>query len=162
MKLYFVRHATASRKSTWRKDDELRPLTRTGRQRFSIAASSLVDAGAMRPEVILTSPLVRAKQTATILGQALGDQVPIVEDARLGQGFDIEALKTILAEHRGARSLAIVGHNPGFAAVLSVVVGDAALEMRKGAVALVELDTPLRVQGRLLWLAPPTVFPGCE
>jgi hypothetical protein len=71
MKLYFVRHATAARKSTWRKDDDLRPLTRVGRARFRTAAESLVSAGVLAPDRILTSPLVRAVQTAAILDKAL-------------------------------------------------------------------------------------------
>jgi phosphohistidine phosphatase len=161
MKLYFVRHATAARKSTWRQDDALRPLTRTGRQRFTVAVSSLVQAGALHPDLIITSPLVRAEQTAQLLGKALGRSVPVVEDARLGHEFDVLALRAILAEHRHARSIAIVGHNPSFANVLCEVVGDAELDVRKGAVALVELAAVAPPRGRLMWLAPPTIFPGC-
>ncbi|HEY5540663.1 MAG TPA: phosphohistidine phosphatase SixA [Coriobacteriia bacterium] len=161
MKLYFVRHATASSKARWSQDDELRPLTRAGRQRFSVAATSLVEARALQVDAIVTSPLVRARQTADILGKTLSDKVPIVEDARLGHEFDVAALEAVLAEHRGARSIAIVGHNPSFAAVLSEVVGGAVLDVRKGSVALVELEDASRAKGRLLWLAPPTIFPGC-
>jgi phosphohistidine phosphatase len=161
MKLYFVRHASASRKATWHKDDELRPLTRTGRQRFSVAASSLVTAGALSPDIIITSPLVRADQTARLLGDALGRAIPIVIDERLGHEFDSSALHAILAEHRTARSIAIVGHNPSFARVLAEVIGDASVDVRKGAVALVELSGRKPPTGRLMWLAPPTIFPGC-
>lgn len=162
MKVYFVRHATASNKAVWIEDDGLRPLTRAGRQRFSLAASSLVEAGALRAEVIVTSPLMRAKQTAQILGELLGDKVPIVEDARLGHEFDRAGLEAILAEHQGVQSIAIVGHNPSFAAVLSDVVGGAALDVRKGAVALVELQDSEGTRGRLMWLAPPAIIPGCH
>ncbi len=49
MKLYFVRHATAARKTTWRTDDDLRPLTRAGRSRFRMAAESLVASGSLHP-----------------------------------------------------------------------------------------------------------------
>jgi len=161
MRLYFIRHATASRKGTWLSDDDLRPLTRTGRQRFGVAANSLVETGSLTPDLILTSPLVRARQTADILGKALQGKTPVVEDARLGHGFDLDGLEAVLTEHATVRSIAIVGHNPSFTTVLSAVVGDADLEVRKGSVALVELEGTSPVSGRLLWLAPPTIFPGC-
>lgn len=161
MKLYFVRHATASNKTMWADDDALRPLTRTGRERFSVAASALVEAGVLHPDLIVTSPLVRAEQTAEILGKTLGGSVPILEDARLGPEFDLLALQAILAEHPDAASLAIVGHNPSFADVLSEVVGEADIDVRKGSVALVEISDMTPPAGRLMWLAPPTIFPGC-
>jgi phosphohistidine phosphatase len=162
MKLYFVRHATASSKATWRQDDGLRPLTRAGQQRFSLAASSLVAAGALHPDIIITSPLVRAEQTAQLLSKALNRSVPVLEDARLGHEFDLAALQAIVADNAQARSIAIVGHNPSFSEVLCQVVGDAAVDMRKGSVALVELSELEPPSGRLMWLAPPTIFPGCD
>ena len=161
MRLYFVRHATASSKASWRQDDGLRPLTRAGRQRFSVAASSLVSAGALHPDLIITSPLIRADQTARILAKTLGRAVPVVTDERLGHEFDLAALQAILAEHQGTRSIAIVGHNPSFARVLCEVIGDASVDVRKGSVALVELAALKPPAGRLMWLAPPTIFPGC-
>lgn len=162
MKLYFVRHATASSKAAWSEDDGLRPLTRAGRQRFSAAASSLIEAGALHPDLIVTSPLVRAEQTAELLAEALGRSVPIVEDARLGHEFDLPSLEAILAENPEVRSIAIVGHNPSFADVLSDVIGEAEIEVRKGSVALVELETLTPPTGRLVWLAPPAIFPDCK
>jgi phosphohistidine phosphatase len=161
MKLYFVRHATASSKATWRRDDDQRPLTRAGRQRFTVAALALVQARALRPDLIISSPLVRAEQTAEILAKALGWPVPLLVDERLGHEFDVSVLSALLAEHSDARSIAIVGHNPSFAAVLSEVVGDAVIDVRKGSVALVELAAVAPPRGRLMWLAPPTIFPGC-
>ena len=158
MNLYFVRHAAASNKSAWAQDDGLRPLTRAGRQRFSATCDALVGAGALRPDVILTSPLVRARETAQMLRDALPKGTDLVQDDRLGPGFDPAALANILAERTAVSSLAIVGHNPSFAAVLSAVVGGAQVEMRKGAVALVEIEDPVAPSGRLLWLAPPALF----
>jgi phosphohistidine phosphatase len=158
MKLYFVRHATAARKSTWREDDDLRPLTRTGRKRFRQAAESLVAAGMLTPELILTSPLVRAEQTAVILGRVLGPTVPIAEEWRLGHSFDVNDLRAILAQQPRVPSLAIVGHNPSMCEVLGHITGGAELDLRKGAVALVEITDATTPAGRLMWLAPPTLF----
>ena len=158
MKLYFVRHATAARKSTWGKDDDLRPLTRVGRARFRTAAESLIAAGVLAPDRILTSPLVRAVQTAAILDKALGGGIPIREEFRLGHSFDVSDLRALLAQKPRVRSLAIVGHNPSMCEVLSHITGDSELDLRKGAVALVEISDAAAPAGRLMWLAPPTLF----
>ncbi len=161
MKLYFVRHATAARKSTWRKDDDLRPLTRTGRVRFATAVDSLISAGVLSPQKILTSPLVRAVQSAAILDKALGGGVPIEEEYRLGHSFDLNDLRVLLAQKPRVSRLAIVGHNPSMCEVLSQLTGEGDLDLRKGAVALVEITDAKMPAGRLMWLAPPTLFGPC-
>lgn len=161
MKLYFVRHAAAARKSSWTAEDGLRPLTRTGKKRFHTAAAALVSAGALAPDLIVTSPLVRARQTAQILAKTLPGSVKVVEDPRLGPSFDRRALHAILAENRSARSIAIVGHNPSFAEVLAEVTGTGSLNVRKGAIALVDLDSVAAPSGRLMWLTPPEIFSPC-
>lgn len=158
MKLYFVRHATAARKTTWRRDDDLRPLTRTGRTRFRHAADSLVLAGALAPARIITSPLVRAAQTAVLLNKSLGGEIPIAEDWRLGHSLTVDDLRAILAENRHVRSLAIIGHNPSFCEALSAITGGAEVDLRKGAIALVDVSDLKTPSGRLMWLAPPSLF----
>lgn len=162
MKLYLVRHAAASRKSTWRGDDDLRPLTRSGRRRFRASASALIASGALTPQRIITSPLVRASQTATILGKLLDGSAPVAEDWRLGHAFALEDLAALLAENKSGRSIAIVGHNPSLCDVLARFVGDADLDLRKGAIACVEVAAPKAGHGRLLWLVPPTVLVSCD
>jgi phosphohistidine phosphatase len=158
MQLYFVRHATAASKSTWTDSDDLRPLTRTGKQRFALACVTLVESGALHPDLIVTSPLVRARETAQLLERALPGDVPIIIDKRLGHDFDAEKLAAILAEHAKTPGVAIVGHNPSFAAVLSAVIGGADLNVRKGSVALVEISDAEKPAGCLMWLAPPSLF----
>ncbi len=162
MNLYVVRHATASRKSTWREDDGLRPLTRSGRRRFRDSAGALIAAGALTPRRIITSPLVRARQTAAILGKLLGGSAPLAEDWRLGLTFSLDDLNALLAENKSARSLAIVGHNPSLCEVLAQLVGGADLDLRKGAVACVEVADPGSGHGRLLWVVPPTLMVPCD
>jgi phosphohistidine phosphatase len=161
MNLYFVRHATAARKSSWRKDDDLRPLTRVGRARFRTAAESLVKAGVFTPDKILTSPLVRAVQSAAILDKALGGKFPVEEEWRLGHSFDVDDLRVLLAQKPRVKSLAIIGHNPSMCEVLSHITGSSDLDLRKGAVALLEITDPKMPSGRLMWLAPPTLFGPC-
>jgi phosphohistidine phosphatase SixA len=161
MKLYFVRHATASRKSTWHLDDDLRPLTRSGRRRFRDSAISLVRSGALTPQRIVTSPLVRARQTAAILGKLI-ETAPIIEDWRLAHSFSVDDLIALIAENKSARTLAIVGHNPSLCDVLSQFVGEADLDLRKGAIACVDVAASKAGHGRLLWLVPPSVLTACD
>jgi len=158
MKLYVVRHATASRKNTWRKDDDLRPLTRAGRRRFRRAAEALVRADALELDLIVTSPLTRAVQTAAILGKTLASPVPVIEDRRLGHSFNAADLGAILHENRRARAIAIVGHNPSLCEVLAQITDGGDLDLRKGAIALVDVVDREPPRGRLLWLAPPSLF----
>ena len=162
MKLYFVRHGSASRKTTWREDDDLRPLTRAGRARFRAAAESLVAAGVLDPERILTSPLVRATQTADILSKVLGGAASVETEPRLGHLFSLADLRVLLASRPGVRSLAIVGHNPSMCEVLSAITGGCDVDLRKGAVALVEITDVRMPAGRLMWLAPPTIISACD
>jgi len=156
--LYFVRHASAQSKASWDSDDDLRPLTRRGRARFSAGANALVRAGVLACDVIVSSPLVRAMQTAELLHDVLGGAPLIEEDARLGHGFDLPALASIIAERSSADAIAIVGHNPSFAAVLSAATGGSEIDVRKGAIALIEISETPGPIGRLLWLAPPSLF----
>jgi phosphohistidine phosphatase len=156
--LYFVRHATAASKSTWLDDDSLRPLTRAGRHRFAHAAAALARSGALQPSVIVSSPLVRARQTADVLANALAAKASVLEDARLGIDFDIAALRAILAENCDLPSIAIVGHNPSFATVLSALIGGASIAVAKGTIALVEVSDISQPAGRLVWLAPPELL----
>lgn len=158
VKLYFVRHATAARKSTWHQDDDLRPLTRTGRARFRTAAQHLIALNQLRADRIITSPLVRARQTADILDKILVNKTPVIEDVRLGHGFTVDHLRAIIAQKPRPKALVIIGHNPSFCEVLSSITGETDLDLRKGACALVEISDFKTPHGRLMWLAPPTLF----
>jgi len=158
MKLYLVRHATASSKLSWDDDDDLRPLTRSGEARFATAAKALARASALSPEIIVTSPLVRAAQTAELLSAAVGGSVPIEHDDRLGHDFDLQRLGEIIAERSAVSELALVGHNPAFSAVLSAIIGGGSVEVRKGTIALVDIPDVSDPVGRLLWLAPTSLF----
>src|SRR5580765_5134354 len=70
MRIYLMRHGPAGNRDTWTDDDSLRPLTEKGERRTRAAADGLKR---LNPaiDVLLTSPLVRARQTAEIVGEAL-------------------------------------------------------------------------------------------
>ncbi|HUQ43072.1 MAG TPA: histidine phosphatase family protein [Candidatus Limnocylindria bacterium] len=157
VELYLLRHADAGDPAAWTGDDADRPLSKKGKRQARRLAELLCDIR-WRPDVMVTSPKLRARQTADALAQEV-KRKPI-EDDRLGGGLDLAALGGLLAEHPGAMRIALVGHDPDFSAIASSLTG-AALEVRKGA--LVRIDLPTRGAmpgaGVLRWLIPPKVVP---
>jgi len=155
MKIYFLRHGLAGKRSEWKHDDATRPLTDEGIDKMKRIAKTLaaLDLGL---SVIVTSPLVRAKQTAEIVAQKLN--LKVVEDPRLAPGFNIEGLRAILRDHAGANALMVVGHEPDFSDTISALIGGGRIVCKKGGLALVELSNAPSLKGKLVWLVPPRVL----
>ena len=160
MRLYLIRHAIAE-EATDTKPDGQRALTAEGVKKFKQAASGMVKAfEETAPALILSSPLVRARQTAAILAKALekdGNAAPVKESAALDFPGDLQKL---LAEARAAKgNVACIGHEP----YLSEWVGRlcfmtaGGVEMKKGAVAVIELAES-GARGKLLQLLPPGIL----
>jgi len=110
MIIHIVRHAEAIER-TPAVPEEHRFLTRRGRKRFRKVAKSLAKLG-VKPDIILTSPLVRAVQTADILAETLRHKRDLAVEALLGPGFRPEALDELLSRYPQAGEVAIVGHEP--------------------------------------------------
>ena len=148
MKVYFFRHGKADWPN-WKKPDDDRPLTKEGEKEVS-QVSELLARLDVQPDLILTSPLPRAAQTAQIAAEHLGAECR--EEQLLAPGFGIEELTRILRAHEG-ETLMLAGHEPDFSETISALTG-ARLKLAKGGIALVELDDSSR-KGRLRWLFPP-------
>ncbi|MBK9776268.1 MAG: phosphohistidine phosphatase SixA [bacterium] len=155
MKVYFLRHGPAGKRGEWKRDDAERPLTVEGIEKMHRIAATLaaLDLGL---DAIVTSPLVRAKQTAEIVAQAL--EMPLKEEARLAPGFNPELLRAILLDHPGAKAIMVVGHEPDFSATIGALIGGGSIICRKGGLALVELPDAHSHKGELLWLVPPRIL----
>ncbi len=106
---------------------------------------------------IVTSPLVRAKQTALIVADTLNMRSRLVEDRRLGFAFDASALAEILRERSGA-AIMLVGHEPSMSRTIGAVVGGARIDFKKGSLACLNFEDPSSVAGELVWLVPPKVL----
>jgi len=104
----------------------------------------------VRPDLIVTSPLPRASQTAKIAAEYL--KAKLREDELLKPGFGMSELRTVLKRHR-SKVLMLVGHEPDFTTVISGLTG-ASLKLSKAGVALVDTD-PESEEGKLLWLFSP-------
>lgn len=150
MELYFLRHGEADWPN-WNKSDDERPLTKYGKKEMREVAAFLKRVKA-KPDLIVTSPLPRASQTAEIAAERL--KIKCREDKLLEPGFDRADLERLLKKYP-EESLMIVGHEPDFSEVISVLTG-ASLKLSKAGVALVDLNHSWR-NGRLLWLIPPRI-----
>jgi phosphohistidine phosphatase len=163
MELLIIRHAIAFERNSDRwADDAARPLSPVGIRRSRKAAAGLKELCKL-PDRFLSSPLIRAKETAKILTEVAG--WPPAEIApELTPGKGAAAVLTRLAKDRGKR-IAIVGHQPDLSALLAACLlseGSAVpIEMKKNAVACLSFDGRARAgSAALKWLATPRMLRG--
>jgi phosphohistidine phosphatase len=148
MQLYFLRHGEADWPG-WTEPDDERPLTDFGKKEVRQLAKFLSRLN-VKPDLIVTSPLPRALQTAEAAAEQL--KTKLRQDEALEPGFGIRELSTVLKRHR-SKVLMLVGHEPDFSSVISALTGGL-VKMSKAGVALIDID-PETEKGRLLWLFPP-------
>jgi phosphohistidine phosphatase len=161
MDLLIIRHAIALDRDPHRwREDAARPLSPDGMRRARKAAAGLKKL-APRPQRLLTSPLVRAKQTAQILTDVAG--WPAAEEAvELSPGEPAAAVLALLAKNRN-RLTAVVGHQPGLGQLLAACLlrggGSLPIEIKKNAVAFLSFDgEPRAGHAALGWLATPRML----
>ena len=155
VRLYFLRHGLADRAEFDGTDDRLRPLTDAGRQRLEQQGRFLARMG-LKVDVVLSSPLVRARQTAEIVARRLGAGDRLRDDPRLEPGFDTSSLAAILADlGDGDRRVMLVGHEPDFSEVIGEVTGGSMIVCKKGSLARVDVPDRDDLRGLLVWLLPP-------
>jgi phosphohistidine phosphatase len=154
---YFLRHGIAVEPDEWSGRDFDRPLTPEGIERMEREARAIADLS-LELDVIVTSPLLRARQTAEIVASQLRLRDDIVEDARLAGGFDARRLSEILAQHDKVEALMLVGHEPTMSATIGRSIGDASIELKKAALAGVAFADSSATRGTLICLIPPKVL----
>jgi phosphohistidine phosphatase len=157
MKCYFLRHGAAAEPGDFPGPDFDRPLTDEGRKRLEREARTMAELS-LELDVMLTSPLVRAKQTAAIVAEGLKMRSAPIEDKRLGGSFDSNSLADILGEHADARAIMLVGHEPGMSQTIGHLIGGARIDLKKGGLACVNLPSAMSLAGELAWLIPPKVL----
>jgi phosphohistidine phosphatase len=148
--LYFLRHADA--------EPDGGPLTPAGTAAMR-AAGALWRRLNLRPEVVVTSPLSRAVESARIACDALGLGAEPAADERLAPGAEWSAMARILADRGDVRSLLFVGHEPDLSRTIQLLTGAASVRMRKGSLACVEFyGVPEPGTGELAWLLDPDLY----
>ena len=154
MDLYVLRHGVASTRDlpAWPNDDE-RPLTAKGIRRMKRQVRGMNSIG-LSFDVILTSPLVRAVQTARIVHRRLDDPGELVTSGALAPSGDARALiDEIAADYSSANSVMLVGHEPYLSALVSLLVtGDTRPVVRLKKGALCKLRVPSLAYGRCGWI----------
>jgi phosphohistidine phosphatase len=159
VRLLVVRHAAAEDKdefaSTGRSDD-LRPLTTEGKRDMREAARGLRDV-VPKIDVLATSPLVRAVETAEIVGEAYDRKHVIVDALRPESPYD--DLARWARQHGEKDVVAIVGHEPHLSGLVCWLLAGAKtsfLDLKKGAACLLEIeDAPSAGSALLLWSMAP-------
>jgi phosphohistidine phosphatase len=159
MELYLVRHGLAhplGQKNDFA--DEKRTLTAQGRDRMREVARGLRKLG-VRPEMILTSPLARARETAEIVADTLDvDKQMLVATAYLAPGCVFQELFAEIKEKR-VESIALVGHEPDLGELAGVIISsqdNIALPLRKGGACRLDVtETVPSFKGTLVWLMTP-------
>jgi phosphohistidine phosphatase len=158
VKLLLVRHAAAVPSGTPGVPDDERPLTPEGASKFRVAAKGLARI-ARRPDVLLTSPLPRARATAEIAARAFKRIEPTVEPA-LAHG-SVDEIMTALGKRPPNATIALVGHEPTLSMILARLLGAAdgdRLAFKKGGAALVDLPDGPSAGGQLVWFLKPKVL----
>jgi len=153
MTIYLVRHADAVERRAGTPDAD-RYLTPKGRDLFRKTARTMVRSGAS-PDAILTSPLVRAVQTAEILAERLRFSGECIASAALAPGFALPVFRSILSDLPPVREVALVGHDPDLTDLVhSLLSLDDRFRMKKGAVVALRLDpSRVRTSAEFLWAA---------
>ena len=157
--LYFIRHGLAEDRGDAWPDDSKRPLTDEGMSRIRKAARGLARIG-VTIEVVLTSPLVRARQTAEQLAAGLDPRPSMVNVDSLAPDGSYAAVIADLEKHGRKSRIALVGHEPMIGELAARFIGSRhPIEFKKGAVCRIDLeDLPPAGPGELRWYLTPKIL----
>lgn len=158
MILYFLRHASAGERVANPKKDEKRALDKEGIEQCGYIGRALAALN-VQVDAIVSSPLKRCTQTASLVGNELGYEGKLQIDAGLRPGTGLPDFRRLLEKYSRQEAIMVVGHNPNLSQFLGSVISDsgceASLELKKGAVAKVEMR---RTSGTLQWCLTPKVL----
>jgi phosphohistidine phosphatase len=158
MIVYFLRHGNAGERRANPVQDEKRPLDKEGMEQCRYVGR-LLNSLDTHVDLILSSPLKRATQSASMVGNEIAYEQKIELTPALRPGAAYEAFRELLHMVNGLEAVMVVGHNPNLSRFLSLTatggLSDCAMEMKKGSVARVEMGSKRSV---LNWLVPPRLI----
>jgi phosphohistidine phosphatase len=157
--LYVIRHGLAEERGDAWPDDTKRPLTDEGMSRMRKSARGLARIG-VTIDIILTSPLVRARQTAEIVAGGLDPRPSLVNIDSLAPDGSYAAVVADLEKHSRRARIALVGHEPMLGELAARLIGSRhAIEFKKGAVCRIDIDDlPPAGPGDLRWMLTPKIM----
>ena len=159
MELYFLRHGIAADEGPHGTGDAGRPLTKDGIAKMKAAARGLRKLG-LHLDVLLSSPLVRAHETAKLVAHELGPELQLAD--ALAPGCEAGRIFELLGEHRAAERVMFVGHEPDFSTIVGALTGGSRVELKKGGLARVDIEVLEPGAGTLVWLLPPRVMRAAD
>jgi phosphohistidine phosphatase len=156
MEVYLLRHGIADDR---RPDapDEKRALTAEGRKKLGLVLGRARAAG-VAPSLILTSPYVRAVQTAEMAAQALGYRGAIMRTDALAPFSSPEAVWKELRDRAQETAVLVAGHEPLLSETAGYLLGapGASIDLKKGALLRIDVEGAARQpRGILMWLLTP-------
>lgn len=152
--LVLMRHGVAEDPDA-RETDAARELTPEGLAAAGAAARGLVALG-VRPDIVVSSPLIRCEQTAALVAQAAG--CDLERDVRLSPGMTADDLLQIVIEHPGARTIVCCSHQPGLTYALDAITNCGDVAFGRPQAAVVALHAPRMGGGALIALLPPAML----
>src|SRR5258708_38826972 len=157
--LYLIRHGLAEERGDAWPDDAKRPLTDEGISRMRKAVRGLARLG-VSIDIVLSSPLVRARQTAEIVAGGLDPRPSLVNVDSLAPDGGYAAVIADLEKHGRKNHIALVGHEPMIGELAARLMGSRhAIEFKKGAVCRIDVDDlPPAGPGDLRWLLTPQIL----
>jgi phosphohistidine phosphatase len=162
IELYLIRHGIAAERGDAWPDDSKRPLVHKGIARLRRQTAALAALG-VSFDVLLTSPLTRARQTAELIAEGLPAKPPMHTMETLSPGSSYTAFLEELSKHAKRSRIACVGHEPDLGQLAARLIGTRRpMEFKKGGICRIDLDgVPLNGPGHLRWFATPRMLRLC-
>jgi len=161
MELFLIRHAIAEPLGKENQfSDETRAVTADGRNRMREVVKGLVKLG-VELDLIITSPLARAVETAEIIATSVGlTRKEIKQSGNLAPGASAEELFAEIKSHSGVEAIALIGHQPDLGGLISRIIqcegGALSIQLKKGGVCCLNVtETVPTLRGDMVWLLTP-------
>jgi phosphohistidine phosphatase len=157
--LYLIRHGIAAARGDEYPDDSKRPLTSRGISRLKKEAKALDDLG-VELDLVITSPLVRARQTADVIAESLKSKPTVTTSDALAPAGTPAGIMQELGKHARKARVALVGHEPNIGELAARLVGARKpFEFKKGAICRIDFEVlPPKGLGELRWFVPPRML----
>jgi phosphohistidine phosphatase len=159
LELYLIRHGLAAERGEEYPDDSKRPLTSDGIARLRKEARAL-DVLDVSFDQILSSPLVRARQTADVFAEIMKGKPAVATIDALTPAGTPAAVIQELGKHMRKESVALVGHEPNMGELAAHLIGaKMPLPFKKGAIARIDFSVfPPKGKGQLVWFVTPRML----
>ena len=158
MIIYFLRHGSAGQSRTNPAQDAKRPLDKEGIEQCGYMGRALASLD-VQVDIIISSPLKRATQTASLIANEIGHDGKLLFSPALDKDADKEMFRQLLESHAKQDAIMLVGHNPNLSQFLSLIISggadDRGIQLKKCAVARV--DWSGRKPAILNWCLSPKV-----